>query len=114
MSSVGARQQEMMWRDDGHSMFLELNRSEVVITTVMCTGGTDSPCRENKRIGCLVQHFLGRFGLESNVGVCPAAEQIPIAWAVVGDPSDVDLCQVWVVPTADDVFAAWAATMRST
>jgi hypothetical protein len=114
MTMAGSRQQEMMWYDDGHSMFLELNRTEVLITTVMCSGAADSPCRQNKRIGCLVQHFLGRFGLEVNVGVCPAAEQIPIAWAVVGDPMDVDLCQVWVVPTGDDVFAAWAATMRST
>jgi hypothetical protein len=103
---------EMVWFDDGHSMFLEINRSEVVVTTVMCPSGNESPCRVNQRVGCLVQHFVGRFGFDVNVGVCPATEQVPIAWALVGDPSDVDLCQVWVVPTADEVFAAWASTMR--
>lgn len=105
-------QTEMMWHDDGHSLFLEINRSELVVVTVMCPGNQDSPCRVNKRAGCLVQHFVGRFGLELNVGVCAPAEQVPIAWSVVGDSSDTDLCQVWIVPTSDDVFSAWAATMR--
>ena len=103
---------EMTWHDDGHSLFLEINKSELVVLTVMCPGSHDAACRVNKRVGCLVQHFVGRFGLEVNVGVCPPTEQLPVAWSLVGDPSDVDLCQVWIVPTSDEVFSAWAATVR--
>lgn len=104
---------EMMWYDDGHVMYLELHRSEVVVTTVLCPNGNDHPCRSNKKVGCIVQFFIGRFGLECNVGVCPAEPEIAIAWSAVGDMSDVDLCQVWVVPVKDDIYSAWATTMRA-
>lgn len=104
---------EMVWREDGHAMVLELNRSEVVVVMVRCPNDNDGPCRTNRNIGCIVEFFLMRFGFECNVGVCPASSEIPIAWTVVGDPSDVDTCQVWVVPVADDVYGAWAATMRA-
>lgn len=104
----------VLWHDDGHVLWLELNKSEVVVTTVMCPHGEGAPCRHH-RIGCVVQHFIHRYGLECNVGVCPAAEQIPVAWALIGgdiNTQDIDECQVWVVPTMDDVFSAWAETMR--
>jgi hypothetical protein len=103
-----------LWYDDGHVIWLELNRSEVVVTTVMCPGGEGAACR-HPRIGCVVQYFVNAYGLECNVGICPAAEQIQIAWTLIGgDPSysDLDECQIWIVPTADDIFSSWAETMR--
>ena len=103
---------QMVWHEDGHSLFLELNKSEVVVTAVLCSHAPEDPCRANRRIGCVVEHFVMRFGLECNVGVCPASDQIPIAWGIAGDIQDIDMCQVWVVPVADDVYSAWAATMR--
>jgi hypothetical protein len=103
---------EMVWHDDGHVLYLEINQAELVVQMVSCPHGPQAPCRVNRHVGCVVEHFVFRFGLEVNVGVCPAAAELPVAWALAGDPTDVDLCQVWIVPTADEVFAAWAATMR--
>lgn len=108
-----ATDSQMVWYEDGHSLFLELNRSEVVVTAVICPNSEGSSCRQNRQVGCIVNHFVMRFGLECNVGVCPASDQIPIAWGIAGDIHDVDLCQVWIVPVTDDVYSAWASTMRS-
>jgi hypothetical protein len=35
---------------------------------------------------------------------------MPIAWSLVGDPHDLDAAQVWIIPTADEAFAAWLIT----
>lgn len=103
----------IMWHDDGHVMWLELNKAEVVITTVICPHSHDESACRHRKAGCLVQYFLNRYGLDCNVGVCAASDQIRIAWAVYGDLEDLDACQIWVVPTEDDVFSAWADTMRN-
>jgi hypothetical protein len=105
---------EVRWHDDGHRFTLELNRSDVVVTSVFCPHSNDpsKPCR-HRSIGCLVEWFLHRFGLECHVGVCPPAEELQVAWALIGDQYDLDAAQVWVISTTDDIFAAWATTMRS-
>jgi hypothetical protein len=104
----------VMWHDDGHVLWLELNRTEVVITAVLCPHGGGPAACNHRKAGCLVQHYVNRYGLDCNVGVCPANEQIRIAWAFYGDEDDLDAAQVWIVPSEDDVFSAWAATMRGT
>lgn len=105
---------EVRWHDDGHRLALELNRSELVVTTVVCPkdGVPDAPC-QHPRWGCVVDYFVSRFGLECHVGVCVPSDEIRVAWALVGDQVDLDAAQVWVISTSDDIFAAWADTMRS-
>lgn len=104
---------EVRWHDDGHRVVLELHRSEVNVTTVMCParGDMTKDCQHSVH-GCVVEWFLHRFGLECHVGVCAPAEELEIAWTLVGDRFDLDAAQVWVISTTDEIFGAWAATMR--
>lgn len=83
-------------------MHLQLKKEFVEISHVTCPGGE---CIEDGR--CVVEWFLMRFGLECNVGVCPAAADLEIAWSLTGDKSDFDVCQVWVIPVDDEAFSAW-------
>lgn len=99
--------EEMVWHNDGHIMHLQLNKESVVITHITCPGGD---CQHKDR--CIVEWFLRRYGLECNVGVCAPSENMLIAWTVVGDPTDFDLCQVWTIPIDDEAFAAWLATQE--
>lgn len=108
------KQSDVVWHDDGHRIGLELHRSELVITTVFCPHREDplKPC-QHQVVGCVVEWFLHRFGLECHVGVCAPSEELSVAWALVGDRWDLDVAQVWVISTTDDIFGAWAASMRS-
>jgi hypothetical protein len=104
---------EVVWHDDGHRMILSLTRSEISVTMVLCPfgkkpGGT---CFHQKH-GCVVDWFLMHYGLECLVGVCSPAEEVPIAWSLVGESVDIDACQVWVISVDDMLFSAWAASQR--
>lgn len=96
------------WHDDGHQIWLQIVRSDISVVTVICPHTNDdaAPCR-SRQAPCVVQFFVDRFGLECNVGICTPSESIDVAWTLVGDPDDLDLAQVWVIPTTDDVFASW-------
>lgn len=98
-----------VWHNDGHSISLELNRANLIITEVKCPGGEE--CKHQTH-GCMVKWFIDRFGLECNVGVTQAAPEIDIAWMLTGDPYDLESAQVWVIPTTDDAFAAWLITQQ--
>ena len=98
-----------VWHSDHHVVHLLLNRSQLVISEVLCPG-TDE-CN-NTLVGCVVKHFLKVYGLECNVGVIEPTPQIEIAWTLQGNPMDIDSCQVWVIPVEDDAFAAWAITQK--
>lgn len=100
----------MIWHNDGHKISLVLDKAEVVIRSVICPHGTDSdaPCFGIVPNQCVVEHFLSRYGFDCNVGVAPVAPEMEVAWTIVGEPRyDVELCQVWVIPTTDEFFAAW-------
>lgn len=100
------------WFTDGHHLWLELQKSELVVTGVQCPNelDPDGGCK-HPRYGCLVRHFIQIYGLECNVGVCEPAPHIEIAWSVMGDRADVDLCQVWIIPTSDPFFASFAGLL---
>lgn len=106
----------LQWHDDGHELWLQLVRDELVIATVLCPHSVDddeaTPACRVRQAECVVQHFITRFGLECNVGTCAPEEYLTIAWALVGDPDELDLAQVWIIPTSDDVFASWRATQE--
>lgn len=97
----------MIWHRDGHSIKLQLQKHELLITDVVCPG--DSAC-SHEQAGCLVEWFLRRFGLDCNVGIAEPVGSMEIAWTLVGDTYDLDLCQVWVIPVNDEAFAAWLLT----
>lgn len=100
---------ELVWHDDGHALWLELNKAELSVLTVSCPNDGDGECR-NRTGQCIVKWFIDRFGLECHVGVCRPEEHLTVAWAVVGDKDDFDDSQVWVISRTDDLFAAWRST----
>jgi hypothetical protein len=100
---------EMLWHNDGHHISLRLNKSDVEITEIFCPAGDGGQCR-HARVGCVVDYFINRFGLDCNVGVCSMQENIQICWSLVGDTFDIDSAQLWFVPLDDEVFQAWLST----
>jgi len=112
---MSVTEDSVLWHDDGHSVWLELNKAELLVVGVNCPhrNEPDSPC-QGPNYGCLVEWFVMRFGLDCNVGVCEPSGEVAIAWSVIGNTYDLDLCQCWIIPTADDVFSMWAATQRGT
>ena len=103
---------DLRWHDDGHQLWLQLARDELVIATVLCPHSSalePGPCAV-RQAPCVVTHFVTRFGLECNVGTCAPEEYLTVAWSLVGDPDELDLAQVWIIPTTDEVFASWRAT----
>lgn len=98
----------MVWHNDGHAIHLRLEKSTVSVVDVECPG---VPECQHDYVGCLVKFFAMRFGLECNVGIADPAGRMGIAWTVVGDPRDIDLCQVWIIPIDDEAFAAWLMTV---
>jgi hypothetical protein len=101
---------EMMWHRDGHTINLKIVKSEIVIESVYCPEGDAGACHE-PQYGCLVQWFLMRFGMECNVGSCRAESPMEVCWTLIGDPRDVESCQIWVMPVADEVFSAWLISL---
>jgi hypothetical protein len=97
------------WHMDGHSIYMQLRKSELVIQVISCPGHETRECATGG-FDCIVEWFLTRFGLDCNVGVSEVASTMEIAWSIQGDPTDPDLCQVWVIPVADEAFASWLAT----
>ena len=96
-----------VWHQDHHVIHLLLEKSELVILEVTCPGTGECVHRQTS---CVVKHFLGRFGLECNVGSCVPSGEMEIAWTLQGERDDLDLSQVWVIPLNDDLFAAWVVT----
>lgn len=112
---MGATPEILEWHDDGHAMYLVLNREAVAIEAVTCPwseSNDQAPCY-HRQVGCVVQWFLDTYGLDCNVGSVKAAWEVPIAWALQGDGIDLDLSQVWVLPTEDELYASWAADQRA-
>lgn len=102
---------DVVWYKDGHRLYLQLNRSELSVLATICPQGDDRECRVGK-FDCIVEWFVGRYGLECNVGVSEVSSEMEIAWSVQGDTDDADLCQVWIIPVADEAFAAWLGTQQ--
>lgn len=104
---------ESVWHSDGHRMYMQLNRNELSIQVVTCQGEEGRECKVGK-FDCIVEWFLNRYGLDCNVGVSEVSSDMEIAWMVTGDTDDHDLCQVWVIPIADEAFSAWLTTQTVT
>lgn len=99
---------DIMWHDDGHTMYLELHRAELQVLTVNCPGGACA----HPEVGCVVQYFVGEYGLDCHVGICPADAEMSIAWSLVGNPREIEACQVWVISVRDDMWQAFADAQR--
>ena len=100
---------ELVWNNDGHSISLRIEKNDLVIVGFECPHQEPgAECRRHSQ-ECIVEWFIYRFGLECNVGMCEPASKISIAWAATGEPQmGFDMCQVWVIPTTDEFFSAWA------
>lgn len=102
----------MVWHEDGHRMFLQLNRAELSVTTVICPHPKGEGECWNDEHGCAVSWFLMRFGLDCHVGVVTPSGEMLIAWSWSGDRRDLESGQVWIISTDDELYAAWAVTQR--
>lgn len=103
-------QNEMVWHQDGHRASLMLNRASLSITTVICPD-PNGEC-QNDRVGCIVEHFLMRYGLDCHVGIVAPSADMEFAWTLVGDRFDLEACQVWVISVDDDLYGSWAVSQR--
>ncbi len=92
------------WHDDGHVIVLELKQNEVYVTTVMCP--KECKC-SHADADCVVTFFVEAYGLDVNVGTCPAAEKIQVAWTFIEKSKDLEGCQVWITPVDDPLFSAF-------
>jgi hypothetical protein len=102
---------EMLWHNDGHSIILSIKKSELEVLQTNCPHEEeDGPCYSD--VGCIVQYFIHRFGMECNIGVCPPEPTLEICWALAGEPRDPDAAQLWFVPVNDEVFYAWMVTQK--
>jgi hypothetical protein len=101
---------EAVWHDDGHVIRLEINKDQMIVAETICP--QKGTCK-HEDTSCVVEYFLDRYGMELNVGVCRAAADIRIAWSLNEDSKDLDACQVWIIPTDDAMFAAWADYQRA-
>jgi hypothetical protein len=104
--------QESVWHTDGHRIYLQLHRNELSVQITTCPGDDERDCKIGK-FDCIVQWFLDTYGLDCNVGLSEVASDMEIAWMVQGDTDDPDLCQVWIIPTADEMFSAWLMTQQA-
>lgn len=98
--------QEMVWHNDGHKIELKIVRSELEIVSITCPNEETGQCYVED-YGCAVRWFGDRFGMECNVGSCPAAQSIQICWTLNGSRRDLDDAQLWFMPVTDEVFNAW-------
>lgn len=98
----------MTWHDDGHVVNLQIRKSELEILDINCPyeESPDKPCQD-RVYGCLVKHFIHRYGMECNAGQCDATPSMRISWTLIGDERVIDECQLWFMPNDDEVFAAW-------
>ena len=111
---------EMEWHNDGHTIVLRLDKSQLDVTEVTCPSDNGGACESDGRsrtspdgLGCIVQYFIRRFGIECNIGVCPPEETMEICWTILGDERDLDAAQLWFVPVNDEVFYAWMSSHQN-
>lgn len=100
----------MTWHDDGHIIKLWINKNELEITEIICPNQDIGACVDPVH-GCLVQHFVNRFGMECNAGSCSAIDTMDICWTLIGDNRIIEECQLWFMPKTDEVFAAWLVSI---
>ena len=96
-----------VWHNDNHQIHLLLNKAQLIVTSVDCP---DTEECQHDRVGCIVRYFINTYGLECNVGIIEPQPTLQIAWTVNGDTHDIDACQVWIIPSEDEAFSAWAVT----
>lgn len=110
---TSSSEQIMEWHNDGHSISIMLNKSIFLIDKITCPNDEFGACHSDAVGGCFVQWFLNRYGFDCNVGVVPAQPHLEIAWTRIAEsPHDPEQWQVWVIPTSDEIFAAWMATQN--
>jgi hypothetical protein len=97
---------EMVWHNDGHVIHLKINKSELEVVEVFCPNEDVGECK-NEWYGCVVKWFIDSFGMECNVGSCPALPEMEICWTMSGDGREIETGQLWFMPLADEVFNAW-------
>jgi len=106
---------ELLWHDDGHQIYLRLEKSLVRVSPMDCPfqEAPDAACYHVGISGCSVKYFVQMYGLDVNVGVADPVAEMPISWAIQGDAYSIDHTQVWIIPNSDTQFAAFLETQRA-
>jgi hypothetical protein len=103
----------MTWHEDGHSFFVTIDKSFVIPTMFHCPNRADETAVCMHGGDCVVERFVDVYGFDCNVGVVEVSGPVEIAWTVVGDVSDPDNCQIWIIPIKDEFFSAWATGQKT-
>jgi hypothetical protein len=106
---------EMVWHDDGHSIVLQISKSELKILAINCPHkeSESSPC-SHPDSPCVVEWFVSRYGFDCNVGVCAPEPVLDVAWSYIGDRHrEIEAGQVWIIPKNDEAFAAWLISQKT-
>lgn len=96
------------WQEDGHKVLFKWQRDSILIEVVTCPHeGTNAACNY-KRDFCLVQRFLGVYGVELNIGEILLDGPIEVAWTAEEGDSDLDqqYAGLWVTPVNDISYKA--------
>lgn len=91
------------WMEDGHKVSFRWLRDSVVIDSISCPHeGTNAVCNY-KREGCIVQLWLGVYGVETCIGETAIDGPVEVAWTSVPGESDLDrdVSSLWVTPIYD-------------
>jgi hypothetical protein len=105
---------ELKWHDDGHSIYLRLEQSNLRVSPMPCPHdeSPEADCFHKGLGGCLVRYFVQMYGLDVNVGVADPEAEMLISWARQGDDYSLDDVQVWIIPNTDTRFAEFLEAQR--
>ena len=98
------------FHNDGHRISLRVEQGRVIVRPEPCPhkGDREAACYSSEIPGCAVNHMISAYGLELNLGACPAESTLEIAW----------YCREWkpwsmldsefrYMPIADTDFHDW-------
>lgn len=106
---------ELKWNVDGHRLLLNINKTELVVSSSICPHGNavEGTCYHAGIESCAVNYFINMYGLETNTGVVGASESIEVAWALSGSQWDIDLVEFSMIPVSDPHFSDWLGAQAS-
>ena len=109
-------EEHLIWNPDGHTLRVILNRDDLEVSLATCPNGAkpDTECWHDDVKGCVVGHFVERYGIGGNLGVgAPVSGLMEIAWAGRGNPKDVSTMDIVFLPVEDIEFASWLAEQQA-
>lgn len=102
----------LTWHRDGHFVEMSLSGPELLAVPEECPYQVvyDANCKAGGK--CLFEYYVGVYGMDLNVGSTELSPRIEFAWALQGNPDDLDSAQLWIIPVDDPTFGPWLASFE--